>query len=325
MPAKGHNRGIVVSYGTEAHSALYQWQRRMQTRLGNAAVLWIARNYRRIPARAASGIGGGVGTLIRLLSPRHRRIVMTNLRIAFGQEKTEEELARIAAACYQHLGRCLVEFVRLPGMVGEELCRTAELRGSEHLDQALAGGRGGIVLTGHVGNWEIVGARLAAGGYPLNVIARAQRDSTLTEYIRRTRETAGMRVFHRGSAVKRCLEALRRNELVGVLLDQNAGNEGVFVDFFGSPASTAPGVAAFALRTGAAVLPTFGWRNPDGTHSIVVSEPVPLVHTGDHREDMRVNTARYTKIIEEAIRAHPEQWFWLHKRWKSRPPGERGS
>ena len=98
MPAKGHNRGIVVSYGTEAHSALYQWQRRMQTRLGNAAVLWIARNYRRIPARAASGIGGGVGTLIRLLSPRHRRIVMTNLRIAFGQEKTEEELARIAAA-----------------------------------------------------------------------------------------------------------------------------------------------------------------------------------------------------------------------------------
>ena len=324
MPAEGHNRGIVVSYGREAHSALYQWQRRMQTRLGNAAVLLIARNYRRIPPRAASRIGAGTGTLVRLLSPRHRRIVMTNLRIAFGQEKTEAELARIAAACYQHLGRCLVEFVRLPGMSSEEVRRVTEMRGSEHLDRALAEGKGGIVLTGHVGNWEMVGARLAADGYPLNVIARAQRDSTLTEYIRRTRETAGMRVFHRGSAVKRCLGALRKNELVGVLLDQNAGSEGVFVDFFGSPASTAPGAAAFALRTGAAVLPTFGWRNPDGTHSVVVSEPVPLVRTGDHREDMRVNTARYTKIIENAIRAHPEQWLWLHKRWKSRPPGEGG-
>jgi KDO2-lipid IV(A) lauroyltransferase len=133
----------------------------------------------------------------------------------------------------------------------------------------------------------------------------------------------GMRVLHREVAVRGSLKALRRNELVGVLVDQNAGDDGIFVDFFGCPASTAPGAAAFALRTGAAVLPTFGWRNADNTHVVQVDGPVPLVRTGDHEHDLRANTARYTKIIEEGIRRHPEQWFWLHKRWKARPSGER--
>jgi KDO2-lipid IV(A) lauroyltransferase len=118
---------------------------------------------------------------------------------------------------------------------------------------------------------------------------------------------------------------LRKNEVVGILLDQNAGEAGVFVEFFGHLASTASGAAAFALRTGAAVLPTFGWRNPDNTHTFRIGAPVPLERTGDLRRDIEVNTARHTKLIEDAIRARPEQWFWLHKRWKARPPEEKAA
>jgi len=311
---------VARLYRREPRSGLYQLQRRMQTRLGNAIVLWMGRRLQNIPPGPGHRLGAALGTAMRLLSPRHHQIVLTNLRLAFGAEKTEAELRAIAAACYRHLGKCLMEFIRLPAMTPEQIRCVTHLHGREHLDAALAAGKGAILLTGHLGNWEMVGARLAADGYPLNVIARSQRDEALTQYIVRTREAVGMRVFDRDAAVRPSLSALRRNELVGILLDQNAGDDGLFVDFFGRPASTAAGAAAFALRTGAAVLPTFGFRRPDDTHDIRIDAPVPLIRTGDRAEDLRANTAHFTKIIENAIRACPEQWFWLHKRWKSRPP-----
>jgi KDO2-lipid IV(A) lauroyltransferase len=321
------SEGAEVSsiYGPEGGSPLYQWRRRLQTRLGNAAALWMARHWQRLPEGLARRLGIGLGAAMRALSPRHAQIVMTNLRLAFGNEKGEQELAQIAKACYRHLGLCMTEFIRLPAMSGEEIGALAELRGKEQLEAALAKGKGAILLTGHLGNWEVTGSRIAAEGYRLNVIARAQRDNEITEYVRRTRERMGMHVLHRDVAVRGSLRALRQNELVGILMDQNAGDDGIFVDFFGQLASTAPGAAAFALRTGAAVLPTLGWRNPDNTHVAQVEEPVLLVETGDHEHDIRVNTARFTKIIEERIRVRPEQGFWLHKRWKARPPEERAA
>lgn len=311
-------------YGPEGDSRLYQWQRRVQTRVGNAMVLWMARHWQRLPEGMACRLGLGIGRAMRVLSPRHSRIVMANLRLAFGNEKSEQELAKIAKACYRHLGLCLTEFVRLPAMSAEEIRGITELRGKEHIDRALALGKGVILLTGHLGNWEITGSRIAAEGYPLSVIARAQRDDEITEYVSRTRQRVGMRVLHRDIAVRSSLRALRQNELVGILMDQNAGDDGIFVEFFGRLASTAPGAAAFALRTGATVLPTFGWRNPDNTHTAQINEPVSLIRTGDYEWDLRTNTARYTNIIEDRIRLHPEQWFWLHKRWKARPPEEKG-
>ncbi|MFB3882293.1 MAG: lysophospholipid acyltransferase family protein [Armatimonadota bacterium] len=310
-------------YGREGDSLLYRWHRRTQTRLGNAAVLWMARHCQRLPERRARRLGMALGTAMRLLSPRHARIVMTNLRLAFSREKSEREIAALARACYQHLGLCLTEFMRLPAMSAGELLSAVQLRGRERLDEALSLGRGAILLTGHLGNWEFVGSRIAAEGYPLSVIARAQRDTEITEYARLTRERMGMRVLHRDVAVRGALRALRDNELVGILIDQNAGDDGVFVDFFGQPASTAPGAAAFALRTGAAVLPTWGWREPDGTHVAQVDPAVPLLRTGDRQQDIVANTAAFTSILEDRIRRHPEQWFWLHKRWKSRPPAQR--
>lgn len=325
MAVEGRSTELASIYGREGSSRLHQWQRRAQTRLGNAAVLWMARRWQRLPEGTARRLGISIGLAMRVLSPRHARIMMTNLRLAFGKERSESELAAIAKECYRHLGLCLTEFIRLPAMTADEIRALAELRGKEHIEAALAAGRGAILLTGHLGNWEVTGSRIVVEGYALSVIARAQRDNEITEYIQRTRERMGMRVMHREVAVRESLRALRRNELVGILIDQNAGDDGIFVDFFGRLASTAPGAAAFALRTGAAVLPTFGWRSPDKTHVVQVEAPVPVVQTGDHDHDLRANTACYTKIIEDGIRRHPEQWFWLHKRWKARPPDEQSA
>jgi KDO2-lipid IV(A) lauroyltransferase len=278
-----------------------------------------------MPEGMALRLGSAIGTAMRLLSPRHWRIVMANLHLAFGEEKGEDELRTIAMGCYRHLGKCMTDFFRMPAMTARDIARATRIVGREHLDAALEEGRGAILLTAHLGNWEMVGVLIAASGYPLSVIAREQRDHKITDYVRRTRERMGMSVLHRDVAVRESLRALRRNEIVGILVDQNAGEDGVFVDFFGHLASTAPGVAAFALRTGAAVLPTFGWRNADNTHTVEIGAPVPVMRTGDRGKDILVNTARHAKIIEEAIRKHPEQWFWLHKRWKARPPEERAA
>lgn len=323
MSLESKRQTLGALYEREGKSALYQWQRRLQTRLGNAAVLAMARRLGGISEAQGHRWGARLGTLMRRLSPRHYRIVLANLRQAFGSEKSEQELHELAQACYTHLGKCLMEFFRLPRLGPEEIKRRVELRGAAHLEAALEQGKGAILLTGHLGNWELVGARLAAEGYPIVAIARAQRDSTLTDYILKTREATGMKIYHRESAVRASLLALRSNEFVGMLIDQNAGDEGIFVDFFGRPASTAAGAAVFALKTDAPVLPTFGYRQADDTHVAVIEAPVPLIRTGDHRRDVWENTARYTKIVEEKIRAHPEQWFWLHKRWKSRPPEAR--
>jgi KDO2-lipid IV(A) lauroyltransferase len=325
VAVRDHERNAALIYGRDRTSRAYRWWRATQARAGNATLFWMARRFRNVSARQGHRIGITVGTLLRRVSPRHHRLVLKNLHIAFGREKSEAELGGIAAACYRHLGKSLMEFIRLPAMTPDDIRRVAEMRGAEHIDEALARGKGIILLTGHVGNWEITGARIAAQGYTLNVIARPQREDALTDLLLATREAAGMKVYHRGSAVKASLAAFRRNELVGVLLDQNAGEDGVFVEFFGHLASTAAGAAVFALRTEAAVLPTFGWRNPDNTHTVVIDPPVPLIRTDDYRQDIVANTAQYTRIIEGKIRAHPEQWFWLHKRWKSRPPEERSA
>ena len=311
-------------YAPEGRSAFYRWQRRAKTQLGNALLLSMARHLQRIPEARGHRLGARIGALMRRLSPRHYQIVLANMRLALGEGRSEAELNAMARACYTHLGKCLMEFIRLPAMSQDDLRRVVALEGAEHMEAALAGGKGAILLTGHLGNWEMAGARLVAQGFPVVAIARAQRDTALTDYILRTRESTGMKIYHRESAVKASLLALKSNEFVGMLMDQNAGDDGVFVDFFGHLASTAGGAAVFALRTGAPVLPCFGWRNPDDTHTAVVDPPEPLTRTGDQKRDILENTARYTKIVEEKIRAHPEQWFWLHKRWKSRPPQDRG-
>ena len=301
---------------------LAQRRRAFQQWLGRKALWWLSLHACRLPEAWVPGFGDWVGDTIRRISRRHWRLVLTNMNIAFGKEKTPEELEQLAYAAYHHAGRSLVEFLRMHRMSREKLLATANLVGTEHFDQALAQGKGLILLTAHYGNWELGGARIVAAGYPMNVIARNQSDPKVTDLLMGQRLAVGMKVIDRDRGAAGAIRALRRNEIVAILLDQNASTNGVFVDFFGKQAATAAGPAGIARKAGSPVVPIFAVRNPDNTHTGFIQPPLQLEYTEDKQADIVRNTQIMVKVIEEQIRRRPELWFWMHRRWKKRPPDE---
>jgi len=292
------------------------------SRVGGLALRGLAWYAQRLTRESAGRLGASVGRLALRCTPHRRGIALRN--ISFALQKSDEESRAILAACYINLGKCLVEFLRLPTLIrSNELLHLVSAEGEEHLKAALARGKGVVLLTGHFGNWELMGARLVAMGYRVNVLARHQNDKGTTSFVDGLRATAGMRVISaRHGIVNPALGCLRRGEIVVFLVDQNADREGIFVDFFGRLASTHAGAAFFALRTGAAVIPAFGVRNPDDTHSGHFLPEMELIRTGRLRKDIEVNTAAFTRIVEAQIRLRPDMWFWLHDRWRARPPSE---
>jgi len=291
--------------------------------LGGLALRGLAVLAPRLSCKGASRLGAVLGWVMLICSHHRNRIALRNLSFAF-KEKDGEERKRILRKCCENVGKSLVEFLRLPPLGGNgEIHELVSLEGEQHLRTALGKGRGVILLTAHYGNWELVGAKLAACGYPLNVLARPQRDERTTRLMNRIREAAGMRVLtSRNASSGEILQCLRKGEIVGFLNDQNAGRKGVFVDFFGRPASTPGGAALFALRTKAAVVPMFALRNENDTHVALLLPEVEIIQTGNLRRDVAANTALFTRLIEEQIRTRPELWFWLHDRWRARPPEE---
>jgi KDO2-lipid IV(A) lauroyltransferase len=201
----------------------------------------------------------------------------------------------------------------------EPLLARVRGRGAEHIAPALARGRGIFFLTGHFGNWELLAATHGLAGFGLSVVVRPLDNPYLDALIARARERSGLRAISKREAVLGVREALGRGECIGILLDQDAGRGGVFVPFLGHPASTSRALAVLALKTRAPVLPAFIHRLPDGQHELVLEPEIPLVITGDLDHDIAANTARYTEAIERQVRAHPAQWFWVHRRWKTRP------
>jgi len=293
-------------------------------RLGGFALRGMAWLAHRLPSAQANRFGKNLGRLLFYCTPNRRHIALNNLSQAF-PGKSKVELFRVLHDCYSNLGLCIVEFLRLPALKKyEKVAEVITLEGEEHLRSALAKGRGVILLTAHFGNWELVGAGLAAAGYTLNVLARHQKDKATTSLVDSIRETAGMRVLPaRSGDASRILRCLRRGEIIGFLIDQNAAREGIFVDFFGRLASTHAGAALFAIRTRAPVIPIFGIRHKDNTHTALILPEVEVIRTGNLKEDIRANTAAFTRLVEQQIRARPEMWFWLHDRWKSRPKTEK--
>jgi KDO2-lipid IV(A) lauroyltransferase len=298
--------------------------RDFQQFVGRTILLMIARYAHLIPRRGVYPLARALGSLIMAISPRHRRIVMANLRSAFGREKSEAALRVIARRFYHNFCRGLLEFLRMPATSAEEIIATNTLQGKQYIDDALARGHGVVLITAHYGNWETMGARLALAGYsPLNVIARNQRDQEVTELLTSLRRHGGLRVIPRDGAIRESMRRLADNEALGILIDQNAGENGVFVDFFGRLASTAAGAAVLARRTSAPIIPIFCVRQPDGTQVAEIGPEVQVQRTDDVESDVIANTAVFTKIVEAAVRRHPDHWFWMHQRWKARPHWER--
>lgn len=249
-----------------------------------------------------------------------RRLVESQLRLAF-PERDEAWVRRTAAAAYAHLGREGAAMIRLSSLSREHVAARTEVEGLEAFRAALAEGRGLVLVTGHFGNWEIGGAALAARGIPIDGVAQRQSNPLFDREIVAARERLGMRIIERRRATKEGLRALREGRVVALVADQDARGAGVFVPFFGRLASTHRGPAVLALRTGAPLFLGTALRTPAGGYHVRL-EPVEVERDGDAEEVVRCLTAAFTARLEAAIRAAPEQYFWHHRRWKTRPPEE---
>jgi KDO2-lipid IV(A) lauroyltransferase len=272
-----------------------------------------------LPRKTALSLGVLLADLLFVLSRREKAKALENLLIAFGSEKSWDDILRICHYCFENLGKGLMEVLQFPRLTSRNLDRLVAFEGRQNIDDALEAGKGVIILTAHFGNWELLGASLALSGYRVSFIVRPVRSSRLDVLVNRNRESMGIGCVPRGTSIKDALRCLKRNELLGILADIDTRVDGVFVDFFGRPAFTPRGPVSIALRTGAALVPAFIIRQRDDTHKVVIEEALELENTGALEEDIRINTARFTKIIESYIRRYPEQWIWIHQRWKTQP------
>lgn len=273
------------------------------------------------PFSFACRVGELLGMAWFYLYRRHRVITLENLEKAFGQKFSRTQRVSLAKKTYQNFGRIFMECIFLPRFTAENIRKFVSITGIENLHEADKQGKGLFFITAHFGNWELLAVALAYYGFFLSEVARPLPFPSLDKLLEGHRTQCGNRVIARKGAVKGILKCLHKRERVGILLDQNAyGRGAVFVDFFGLPASTLPIVAALSQKTGAPVVPVFMVpRKKSKGYIIEVGKMIDLIKSGDKEKDIIFNTARYTHVIEEYIRKYPHYWFWMLRRWKTRP------
>ena len=284
--------------------------------------------FRRIPLSIGISIGGFLGGVAYYLLVRERKRALAHLAIAFSSEKPLSERKRIAKKSFQNLGKNLVELINFQ-KIRNEFDSYIIGEGFSYLDQLLARGKGVLVVTGHLGNWELLACYLAHKGYPLNVVAREVYDERLNRLLLQFREQESIRVILRDSptASRQILQVLKKGELLAMLIDQDTKVKGVMVDFFGRKANTPIGPAVLTRRRSIPVLAAFIHRIADRRHQIILYPEVDVVQTNDFKHDIEINTEKFSKIIENHIKEYPEDWVWMHRRWRRRtaymqPPGE---
>lgn len=293
--------------------------KRVTARYGLWAAAWLLERLPYTAVRCFARFLVGVGFRFTI---RQRRIAEESLRIAFGCEKSQKEIHQITRRCFANLGRGMVEMLYF--MAHPDLAdRKVFFEGKEHLDNALARGRGVIAVTAHFGNFPLMMLYCARQGYKVSAIIRPARDEDLEKYLFRRRRECGVATVYavpRRECVTSALRALADQHVLFIPLDQNFGSQGgVFVDFFGQKAATATGPVVFARRSKAPIVPMFIVRQKDDAHKIIVEPPLELAEGGDENETVLINTARITQLIEQYIRRYPHEWGWMHRRWKSRP------
>jgi len=249
--------------------------------------------------------------------PRERHKTLKHLTLALGNMLSPQELQKTARACFAHLGMDFFELVNLPRLDQSRFSELIKIEGEENLSNAIKEGRGVIYIGGHIGNWELMAAVVARRGYPLKVIAAPIYDERLDQLMNRYRSRFGIETIQRGNvrSTRQILSGLREGCMLAFLIDQNTQVDGAYVDFFGHPAYTPIGVASLALRSDIPVVMGYSHRLDDGHHLVVFEKPLTLVRSGRSEEDIKANTAIFTKCLEEFILKRPEQWVWMHRRW----------
>ena len=276
-----------------------------------------------LPRSLARTIGISLGLTVYAVHGRLRRVGFRNLTIAF-PEMSQPDRRRIVRGEFISLGRQLAEVCLFPRYTKENVSRTVVYEGFENFDRAYARGKGVLFLTGHIGAWELSAFAHSFQGHPLSIVMRSLDNPYVDALIQRYRTMHGNRTVDKDNFVRGLLSAMKAGETVGILMDTNmTPPQGVFVDFFGIPACTASGLARIALRTDAAVVPGFTvWDKTLRKYVLHFEPPVALIRTADNESDIIANTAKFTKVLENIIRQYPDQWLWVHRRWKTRPPGE---
>ncbi|MCB4756988.1 MAG: lysophospholipid acyltransferase family protein [Elusimicrobia bacterium] len=269
-----------------------------------------------LPLEGACRLGEGIGVLASFLLIRRRRLALENLRRAF-PEKSEEEIRRIEKGVWKNLGRTAVEFVRFKDMTAGDLADRFTLEGGENLEKAVKRGGGAICITFHYANWEFNGLfhhRYA----PLYAVARPMKNSFVEKWIQEKRSHNNMTMLLHRNAAKACLKVLKEKGHLGILVDQNLYTGGVFVNFFGRPAATTSLPALLHSRTGDPVIVNHSVRE-GSKFRIVYSPALELPDIENREEKIRAHTQIINDAIERIIRRHPENWFWIHNRWKRQP------
>ncbi len=281
-------------------------------RLGAFALPRIQRHLLHLAPERAERVGEFLGKLHFKLDSKHRRRALSNLALAFPQ-MPEAERHELARKVFVHFGQVMADFLTAPGRGVEKILATTEIVGLEHLDAALAAGKGALLTTGHLGNWERLRLLVSVKGYPLSVVVRDADDPGINSVMRDVRGEAGTGVIPRGNAARKVLECLRRNEIVAILTDQNASDH--FVEFFGKPTGTVLSLGVFHQRTGAALIPGYCVRTGPARYKLVFEPPLEVPQPIGPRGEAVVQAAH--TWLEHQIRRFPEQWLWYHDRWKS--------
>lgn len=287
-------------------------------------LVWaVARFLGRLPRAVARWCASGIVLAFYALHGRLRRVGMTNLRRSL-PERSEAEHRTILRGVYRHLGWQLVEFCRMPRYTKENLCNWARIEGHEHYLAARARGKGVLIITGHLGAWELSSFYHSLLGYPMSMVIRRLDNRRLDGFVNGIRCMHGNEVLHKDDFGRGLLTAMRKGGTVGILMDTNmTPPQGAFVEFFGQHACTATGLAHVARKTGAAVLPGFMlWEKSERRYVLHFGPEVAIPRTDDVNADILEATQRCTRAIEAWIRRYPDQWLWIHRRWKTRPANE---
>ena len=295
----------------------------MLYKLQYVPVVLLVRFIGMLPRSLARGVGLIIGGIVYHLHPRLRRVGMRNLEMAF-PDKPLAERRKILRGVYVSLGRLLAEFCRFPRYTPANVSKVAVYQGFENFEAAEKRGKGVLFLTGHFGGWEIGSFFHSLQGHPMRIVVRPIDNPYVDDLVTRYRTLHGNTVIGKQGFARGLLGAMENNETVGILMDTNMTlPQGVFADFFGIPACTAVGIARVALHTDAAVVPAFTiWDPVLRKYRVEFDRAIDLVRTGDNEADAVTNTAIFNRIFEDYVRKYPDQWLWVHRRWKTRPPGE---
>ena len=271
----------------------------------------------RMPYSLVLVLGTAFGRLYYRVAARQRQRAIAQMQESL--HISAEQADRIAVDLFKHLGQTFLEVMYMPALTPEKIKRYVSTENMHYLQDALAEGHGVVLLTAHIGNWEWLGAKLAMEGFPLTTVIKRQPNDQHTQILNEYREMVGIEVFARGTTeLVGAAKALKKGKILAFLADQDAGNNGLFINFLGKMASTPLGPAVFAKRFSSPVVPVFMVRNPAGGHKVLVNKPLYYENTGNETADLYSITEQMTKVIEDTIKEYPTEWLWFQKRWNTR-------